>query len=232
MSKPRVLVVDDENAIRKLIKTVLEGDGMVVLQAENGMEAMRMISEEPFDLVILDIMMENIDGYDVLGQTRNMGIHTPIIFLSGKKEDTDQIIGLGLGADAYITKPFSPPVLCAQVKNQIKRFRQLQESKQQASRIALGPFLFNHHTYTFHKNNQEIALSSKELQLMKFFMEHPNQVFSKEQLYQNIWKDTVVDNNTIMVYIRHLRTKIEENPTNPKYIKTVWGIGYRFSVER
>ncbi|MGW8959638.1 response regulator transcription factor [Paenibacillus sp. 1-18] len=232
MSKPRVLVVDDENAIRKLIKTVLEGDGMVVLQAENGMEAMRMISEEPFDLVILDIMMENIDGYDVLGQTRNMGIHTPIIFLSGKKEDTDQIIGLGLGADAYITKPFSPPVLCAQVKNQIKRYRQLQESKQQASRIALGPFLFNHHTYTFHKNNQEIALSSKELQLMKFFMEHPNQVFSKEQLYQNIWKDTVVDNNTIMVYIRHLRTKIEENPTNPKYIKTVWGIGYRFSVER
>ncbi len=232
MSKPRVLVVDDENAVRKLIKTVLEGDGMVVLQAENGMEAMRMISEEPFDLVLLDIMMENIDGYDVLGQTRNMGIHTPIIFLSGKKEDTDQIIGLGLGADAYITKPFSPLVLCAQVKNQIKRYRQLQESKQQALHIVLGPFLFNHHTYTFQKNNQEIALSSKELQLMKFFMEHPNQVFSKEQLYQNIWKDTVVDNNTIMVYIRHLRTKIEENPTNPKYIKTVWGIGYRFSVER
>ncbi|ADM71419.1 Alkaline phosphatase synthesis transcriptional regulatory protein SphR [Paenibacillus polymyxa E681] len=232
MSKPRVLVVDDERTVRKLIKTVLEADGMVVLQAENGTEAMRMISEGPFDLVLLDIMMEDIDGYDVLGQSRNMGIHTPIIFLSGKKEDTDQIIGFGLGADAYITKPFSPPVLCAQVKNQIKRYRQLQESKQQASRIALGPFLFNHHTFTFQKNNQEIALSSKEIQLMKFFMEHPNQVFSKEQLYQNIWKDTVVDNNTIMVYIRHLRTKIEENPTNPKYIKTVWGIGYRFSVER
>lgn len=231
MSKAKVLVADDEDYIRKLITTVLESDNMQVFQAKNGSEAMDMIQKQAFDLIILDIVMDHIDGYGVLGKTRALGINTPIVFLSGKKEDTDQIIGFGLGADGYITKPFSPQVMCAQVKNHIRRYREMLESKDKFSKLALGPFLFNLKTYTFYKNGEEIALSSKEALLMKFLMEHPNQVFSKEQLYQNVWKETVIDDNTIMVYIRHLRTKIEDKPDKPKYIQTVWGIGYRFTVE-
>lgn len=231
MSKAKVLIADDEDYIRKLVKNVLESDNMQVVQAENGSEALSIIRNQTIDLIILDIVMDDYDGYDVLGKTRAMGIYTPIIFLSGKKEDTDQIIGFGLGADAYITKPFSPSVLSAQVKNHIKRYRELIELKDAYTKLTQGPFLFNLKSYTFYKNGAEVSLSSKEALLMKFFMENPNQVFSKEQLYQNVWKETVIDDNTIMVYIRHLRMKIEDNPEKPKYIQTVWGIGYRFAVD-
>ncbi|MEC0329458.1 response regulator transcription factor [Paenibacillus macerans] len=231
MSKAKVLIADDEDYIRKLVKNVLESDNMQVVQAENGSEALSIIRNQAIDLIILDIVMDDYDGYDVLGKTRAMGIYTPIIFLSGKKEDTDQIIGFGLGADAYITKPFSPSVLSAQVKNHIKRYRELIELKDAYTKLTQGPFLFNLKSYTFYKNGAEVPLSSKEALLMKFFMENPNQVFSKEQLYQNVWKETVIDDNTIMVYIRHLRMKIEDNPEKPKYIQTVWGIGYRFAVD-
>ncbi|WP_025692164.1 response regulator transcription factor [Paenibacillus zanthoxyli] len=231
MSKAKVLIADDEDYIRKLVKNVLESDNVQVIQAENGSEALRIIRNQVFDLIILDIVMDDYNGYDVLGKTRAMGIYTPIIFLSGKKEDTDQIIGFGLGADAYITKPFSPSVLCAQVKNHIKRYRELIELKDTYTKLTQGPFLFNLKSYTFYKNGAEVPLSSKEALLMKFFMENPNQVFSKEQLYQNVWKETVIDDNTIMVYIRHLRMKIEDNPEKPKHIQTVWGIGYRFAVD-
>ncbi|CAM4196248.1 MAG: response regulator transcription factor [Paenibacillus macerans] len=231
MSKAKVLIADDEDYIRKLVKNVLESDNMQVVQAENGSEALSIIRNQAIDLIILDIVMDDYDGYDVLGKTRAMGIYTPIIFLSGKKEDTDQIIGFGLGADAYITKPFSPSVLSAQVKNHIKRYRELIELKDAYTKLTQGPFLFNLKSYTFYKNGAEVPLSSKEALLMKFFMENPNQVFSKEQLYQNVWKETVIDDNTIMVYIRHLRMKIEDNPEKPKHIQTVWGIGYRFAVD-
>lgn len=232
MNKPVVLIADDEDYIRKLVSTALEHENILVYQAKNGNEALELIKRISFDLIISDIMMGDINGYDVISTIRSQGIKTPVFLLSGKKEDYDKIIGFGIGADGYITKPFSPAVLCAQVKTQIKRYRELLEAKNQYFKIILNPFVFNLKNYTCLKNEIELPLSSKEALLMKFFMENPNQVFSKEQLYQNVWGDNIVDDNTIMVYIRHLRSKIEENPSKPKYLKTIWGIGYKFSVEK
>ncbi len=231
MSKEKILVVDDEESIRKMIKKSLDRENMLVFQAGCGKKALEMIEQNSFDLIVLDIMMEDIDGLEVIKKIRYQGINIPVLLLSGKNEDYDKILGFGIGADDYITKPFSPAVLCARVKAHIRRHKEIMASKEKAARIIVGPFNFNFNTYKCYKNNLEIPLSSKETMLIKFFMENPNQVFSKEQLYRNIWGETIIDDNSIMVYIRHLRTKIEDDPKNPKYIQTIWGIGYRFTVE-
>lgn len=225
------MIADDELYVRKLVTTALEKENMLVFQAKNGTEALDMVKKQSFDLIILDILMEDTNGYEVLGKIRAMGIGVPVFILSGKGEDYDKIIGYGIGADGYVTKPFSPAVLCAQVKNHIKRYHELLEARDNSGKICLGPFMYNLKTFTCCKNDQELPLSSKESLLMKFFMENPNQVFAKEQLYRNVWNETIIDDNTIMVYIRHLRTKIEDNPDKPRYIQTVWGIGYKFTVE-
>ena len=231
MTKPKILIADDEEYVRKLVVTALESENMQVFQAKNGNETLEMLKQDWFDLIILDIMMGDISGYDVISKIRSLGINTPVFLLSGKSEDYDKIIGFGIGADSYITKPFSPSVLCAQVKTHIRRYKELLETKDKNSKIVLGPFVFNQKTYTCYKNGILLQLSSKEVQLMKFFMENPNQVFTKEQLYQNVWGETVVDDNTIMVYVRHLRSKIEDIPDKPKYLQTVWGIGYKLSID-
>lgn len=231
MKHSKILIADDEEYIRKLLTVTLENERMHVYPTSNGSEALKLVTQESFDLIILDIMMEDIDGYEVIHKIRSQGIQTPIFLLSGKNEDHDKIAGFITGADAYITKPFSPAVLCAEVKTHIKRYRELQSVKELSVIIQRHPFIFNLKTYTLSKDNTPLLLSSKETSLMKFFMEHPNQVFTKEQLYQNVWNDTVVDDNTIMVYIRRLRTKIEDQPTKPNYIQTVWGIGYKFTVD-
>ena len=231
MNKAKVIIADDEEYVRKLVAVALESEYMQVYQAANGAEALELVNRNSFDLIILDIMMEGINGYEVIAKIRSQGINTPVFFLSGKSEDYDKILGFGIGADAYITKPFSPAVLTAEAKTHIKRYRELLERKDNSTKIQHGPFVFNLKTFSFYKNNQDLLLSSKEALFMKFFMEHPNQVFSKEQLYQNVWNDVVVDDNSIMVYIRHLRSKIEDNPDKPKYIQTIWGIGYKFTIE-
>jgi DNA-binding response OmpR family regulator len=230
MDDIRVLIVEDEEPIRKLIAKILNKEGILVSQAGNGKQGLDMINKYTFDLVILDILMDDISGFEVAREIRKYDLQMPIIFLSGKKEDEDIIQGLDIGADSYITKPFSPSVLCAQVKSQIKRRKQILKEDFKTNVISQGPFKFDSGSYKFYKNDTEIKLSSKETKLIKFFMEHPNQVFSKEQLYQNVWHDAEVDENSIMVYMKYLRNKIEENPSKPKYIKTVWGIGYEFSV--
>lgn len=230
MGPVRILVVDDDESIRKLISKVLTNEGMVIYQAENGNQCLEMIKKYSFDLIILDILMSGISGYDVAKTIRKHDLLLPIIFLSGKKEDEDIIKGLDIGVDSYITKPFSPSVLCAQVKSQIKRRKEILYNETYTNLIVRGPFKFDLKSYKFFKNEEEIKLTSKEIKLIKFFMEHPNQVFSKEELYQNVWFDNSVDDNSITVYIKYLRNKIEEHPNKPKFIKTVWGIGYQFSI--
>lgn len=230
MEQAKILIVEDEEPIRKLIYKVLSYEGMLVYQAENGTQGLEMIDKYNFDLIILDIMMDDISGYEVAKDIRKHNLSLPIIFLSGKKEDADIIQGLSLGADSYITKPFSPSVLCAHVKSQIKRRREILQDDLCTNLIIHNPFRFDLNSYKFYKNDCEIKLSSKETKLIKFFMEHPNQVFSKEELYQNVWHGTVPDDNSIMVYIKYLRNKIEDTPNKPKYLKTLWGIGYQLSI--
>jgi DNA-binding response OmpR family regulator len=231
MNNARILITDDEECVRTLIKKSLERENMKVFQAKSGKETLNILQEESFDLIILDVMTGDMNGFDVLKEIRKTDVHTPVIMLSGRGEDYDKILGLGMGADNYITKPFSPAVLCAQVQAIIRRNKEIMNVKENTKKLTVGPFVFNYKTYKCYKNNDELPLTSKETKLMKFFMENPNQVFTKEQLYQNVWEDAIVDDNSIMVYIRHLRAKIEDNPEKPTYIQTVWGIGYRFSVE-
>lgn len=231
MDEFKVLIVEDDPSIRKLVDKTLTTQGMLVFQAENGETGLDMISKETFDLVILDIFMDDISGYEVAKEIRKHNLQIPIIFLSGKSQDEYIIKGLDIGADSYITKPFSPLVLSAQVKSKIKRNREIKTDEiKKPSAITQGPFKFDLKSYKFYKNNIEIKLSSKETKIIKFFMENPNQVFSKDELYKKIWNDNSSDDNSIMVYMKYLRDKIEEVPNKPKHIKTVWGIGYEFSV--
>jgi DNA-binding response OmpR family regulator len=230
MDDIKILIVEDDESIRKLIAKILNKEGILVSQAANGRQGLDMLNKYKYDLVILDILMDDMSGFDVAREIRRYDLQMPIIFLSGKKEDEDIVQGLDIGADSYITKPFSPTVLVAQVKSHIKRRKEILKEDIQTNIIVHEPFKFDLTSYKFYKNDEELKLSSKEIKLIKFFMEHPNQVFSKEQLYQSVWGNTEVDENSIMVYIKYLRNKIEDNPSKPKYINTVWGIGYSFSV--
>ncbi len=231
MAKERILVVDDDADIRRLIKKALQAENMTVDLACGGNEALEIIkSSDDFDLIILDVVMNDLDGFELVKLLRNSGVEIPIFLLSGRTEDYHKILGLGLGADDYITKPFSPAVLCAKIKAHIRRSKVKFAGKSDI--IKAGPFKFDCNTYKVYNNGVEILLSPKETMLMKFFITNPNQVFTKEQLYQNVWGDIIIDDKTITVYIWHLRNKLEVDPKNPQYLKTVWGIGYNFSTDK
>lgn len=229
MAKQRILIVDDEDYIRKLIKKSLIHENYLMEEASNGLEALTHLKNKVFDLIILDVMLRDEDGFELIKEIKGLGIKAPIIFVSGRCEDYDKILGLGLGAANYITKPFSPAILCAHVKAQLRCYKEYTSEKTNLPQFIIeGPFKFDLKTYKFYKNERLIDLSYKENLLIKFFMENPGQVFTKEQLYENIWSDTIIDDNAIMVYIHQLRRKIEDHPKSPKHIITVWGIGYKF----
>ena len=172
--------------------------------------------------------MEGIDGFQVIQAIRNQGLKIPIIIISGRKEDYDTLYGLDIGADDYITKPFNPIILGAKVKALIRRSQNGLPGS--SDLIIAGPFQYNTSTLRFYKNGIEIPLSSKENAMMKLFIDNVNRIFSKDMLYELIWGETIIDENSIMVYINRLRQKIEENPGSPQYIQTVRGLGYRFVV--
>lgn len=227
MPKNHILIVDDDKNVRMTIKKVLDKENMTYKEADGGDIALDILEKESFDLVVLDINMDDMDGFEVLSSMRRNGNDTPVMFLSGRTEDYDIILGLGLGADDYITKPFRPRVLAAQIKATIRR------NKKTKSNLILdcSPFRFDVKTMKSFKNGEELPLSSKETALLRFFMENEDKVFNKDQLFEAIWNENVVGDNTIMVYIHHLRNKIEEDPSKPKYIQTVWGLGYKFHCE-
>ncbi len=232
MNKIKILVIEDEGSIRRLIKKTLEAEKMIVTDCESGYQALEHIKLETFDMAIVDLMLEDMNGLDLIRQIQQLDRAILVIILSGKSEDSDKIIGLGIGADDYITKPFSPSVLSAKVRAHIRRRQKLTSNFKVLNNLIIGPFRFDLNTFQFFKNGEEIILSSKEMMMVKFFMENPNQVFSKEQIYVNIWKNEIVDENAIMVYISHLRSKLEDDPKNPIFIKTVWGIGYMFKTDK
>lgn len=229
MSDDKVLIVDDDPMIQRLLRKILLSNQLTCDIAGSGPEALNLLSVNRYALILLDITMDGMDGFEVIETLRSRGITTPIIVVSGKSDDFDQLYGLELGADDYITKPFNPVVLGAKVKATIRRSRQSAESPK--AYVTRGPFTFNTSTLHLFKSGTDIPLSSKETQLMAFFMEHPGQVFSKAQIYQQVWNDILVDENTVTVHINHLRSKIEDNPKNPRYLLTVWGLGYKFITE-
>ena len=227
MSKPCILVVDDDAAVRRVVRRTLENESYTVSESGSGLDALAQVEASRPDLLILDINMDGMDGFEVLQALRKRDIDIPVFILSARSEDYDIIMGYGISADAYITKPFSPAVLAAMVKSQLKK--RSRTDAPSGSFINLPPFRFDKSSYTLYKNGIEIPLSSREVKLMLFFMENSGRVFTKDQIYHSVWNQMAISDNNIMVFIRKLRLKIEEDANNPKYLKTVWGIGYIFS---
>ena len=223
-----VLIVDDDEAVRTTLYKVIRSNGLDAELASSGEQALQLIEKNHYDLILLDVNMHGMDGFAVVQKLRSRGIKTPIIIVSGRKEDYDTLYGLDIGADDYVTKPFNPIVLGAKVKALIRRSK---GSLHGADALTTaGPFRYNSTTLRFYKDNVEIVLSSKENAIMKLFLDNVNRIFPKEMIYSMIWGDSIVDENAIMVYINRLRQKIEDDPASPKYIQTVRGLGYRFVV--
>lgn len=226
--KDLVLIVDDDEAVQSVLFKVISSNGIDARIVSSGEEALEVTRRYHFDLILLDINMRGIDGFEVVQALRKRGVKTPIIIVSGRKEDYDTLYGLDIGADDYITKPFNPIVLGAKVKAMIRRTRDNAEGSD--SVITTGPFRYDTHTLRLYKNGEEIILSSKENAMMKLFLDNVNRIFSKKMLYELVWGETIVDENAIMVYINRLRQKIEDEPSKPRYIQTVRGLGYRFVI--
>lgn len=226
-----VLTIDDEFLIRKLIKHTLEEEQIHVIEADSGTSAIDILKKTHVDLILLDILLGDYNGLDLLTEFHKLDIACPIIILSTKGTETDQIIGLGIGGDDYITKPFKPSILSAKVKAHLRRSKKTRSTLNDSKKIIAEPFTFDLNSFQLYKNGQEIHLTSKETLLMKVFLENKNIVLSKSQLYEHVWQNTFIDDNSIMVYIRHLREKIEDTPQKPVYLKTIRGIGYKFSTD-
>lgn len=223
-----ILIADDENDIRNLIKISLEENGYTVLTAQNGKEALDILMSQDVRLAILDVMMPVMDGFNLLRKIREHST-IPVIFLTARTDDMDKVLGLGLGADDYIEKPFSIAELVARVGAQLRRNNEylLQKAKPPAC-ITYGSLSVDKEKCCVYKNGEPVELGVKEYKLLLHFMENPERVFTKRQLYQAVWEDDYYfDDNTIMVHISRIRNRIEDDAQNPKYLKTIRGIGYK-----
>lgn len=224
-----ILLVEDDEAIREMVDSYLTMEGFNVTTAINGEEALQNCLQNTFDLVILDIMIPKLNGLEVLKIIREQAA-LPIIIMSAKDSDVDKALGLGLGADDYIAKPFSMLEFSARVKAVIRRATKYSSQAEQKQEVLeIDNLKIDIVNFSIAKSGQEIKLTSKEFSILKLFVTNRHRVFTKEQIYQMIWKDAYYgDENIINVHIRRLREKIEDDPSNPQYIKTLWGIGYKF----
>lgn len=230
MSK-RILIVEDEESIADLEKDYLELSNFEVEVANDGEIGLKKGMEEDFDLIILDLMLPGVDGFEICRQIRD-NKNTPIIMVSAKKDDIDKIRGLGLGADDYMTKPFSPSELVARVKAHLARYERLVGSGIQENEIIeIRGIKIDKTARRVWVNGEEKAFTSKEFDLLTFLAQNPNHVFTKEELFSKIWDmESIGDIATVTVHIKKIREKIEFNTAKPQYIETIWGVGYRFKV--
>jgi len=223
-----ILIADDEEDIRNLIKISLEENGYSVLTAQNGREAWDILASQDVHLAILDVMMPVMDGFNLLRKIREHST-IPVIFLTARTDEIDKVLGRGLGADDYIAKPFSVAELLARVGAQLRRNNEYLSTKEKSPVIiTYGDLSVDKEKCCAYKNGKPIELGAKEYKLLLFFLEHPEKVFTKRQLYQAVWdEEYYFDDNTIMVHISRIRNRIEDDPQNPKYLKTIRGIGYK-----
>lgn len=228
MSMEEILIVDDEAPIRMALRTAFRRENIKTAEASDGVEALEMLRRDRYQLVILDVMMPRKGGYEVLQELRASGNNTPVLMLSGKDDEMNQVLGLGFGADSYLTKPFHTSVLIQTAKALIRRSQIY--SRDTATELRVGPFRMDLLKMECYKDGELLSFTGRELKLFRFLLENPGQVFSKEQLYRQIWNDAVVDDNTIAVYVKRIRAKTETDPKNPVYLKTVRGIGYRMDA--
>jgi DNA-binding response OmpR family regulator len=228
----RILIIEDEQVIVEVEKDYLEASGFVVEIATSGDIGLKKAVEEEYDLIILDLMLPKTDGFEICKQVRQVK-NIPILMVSARKEDIDKIRGLGLGADDYMTKPFIVGELVARVKAHLARYDRLvtDNRMRQMDEIHIRGIHIDKLSRKVFVNETEVLLTSKEYDLLLFLVLHPNRVFSKDELFEKIWGlDSNGDTATVTVYISKLREKIEANPSNPQYIETIWGVGYRFNL--
>ena len=223
-----ILIAEDEMDLRNLLKLHIEQEGYSVFAAKNGFEALEVIQKETVSLAILDVMMPRLDGFNLLRKIRETST-LPVIFLTARSDDMDKILGLGIGADDYLVKPFSMAELLARIGAQLRRNHEYSYHKQKESKqIVYGKLVLDKNSCCIYKDGVLVELNAKEYKLLEYLMENPTRVFTKKQLYWAVWDEEVYyDDNTIMVHISHLRNKIEIDPKNPEYIKTIRGIGYK-----
>jgi two-component system response regulator VanR len=229
MDKETILIVDDEKEIRDLIHIYLKNEGYNTLKAENGFEALEILKNNQVHLIILDVMMPKMDGIQACMKVREEN-NVPIIMLSAKSQDMDKILGLTTGADDYLTKPFNPLELVARVKSQLRRFIKLNTTTALTSEgvIDIDDLTIDINTHQIKIDGREIKLTPREFDILELLGRNRGMVFSIERIYELVWKESFIQSdNTVMVHIRKIREKLEENPRKPKYIKTVWGVGYK-----
>lgn len=230
MDNINILVVEDDREINMLISRYLRKEGYNISSALNGKEALIEFSKRAYHMIILDLMLPEIDGMEVMRRIRDKST-MPILILSAKGEEMDKVLGLGLGADDYMTKPFSIMELVARVKAQLRRniyFNKSSEEENRNEALSHGDIKLDLKSYIAVKNGHDIKLTAKEFEILKLFLTDRNRVFTKSQIFNKVWgQDYMSDENTVMVHIRRLREKIEDDPSKPQYIQTVWGIGYK-----
>ena len=227
MKDYNILVVDDDEMITEAIEIYLKNEGYNVFKAYDGIEALKILEDEIIHLIIMDIMMPNMDGTRTTVKIREEK-QIPIIMLTAKSEDTDKILGLNLGADDYITKPFNPLELIARVNSQIRRYTRFSSLKEDENLIVIGGLTLDKESKVVTAEGEVVKLTPLELKILTLLMENPNRVFSIEEIYERVWNEQVVGSvDTVTVHIRRIREKIEINSKEPRYLKVVWGIGYK-----
>lgn len=227
-----ILITDDERDIRAALKIYLKPEGYEIYEAADGKEALKIIKEKNIDLVLLDIMMPKMDGIETISRLREFS-NIPVIFLSAKGEDTDKVMGLNIGADDYITKPFNPAEVIARVRSQLRRYTTFggQQLPPQENEWRIGGVVLNDDQKQLTVDGEPVNLTPMEYGIMKLMISNPGKVFSSDQIYKEVWKDEPIGTEgTIAVHIRHLREKIEINPKDPRYIRVVWGQGYKMEA--
>ena len=222
-----ILICDDERDIVNALKIYLSDANYTLFEAFNGKEALKVIEREEIHLVLMDIMMPEMDGMEAMIKIRERS-NVPVILLTAKSEDSDKILGLTVGADDYITKPFNPVEVSARVKSQLRRYMQLGAGNIQPDVLKCGGIELDDAKKRVTLDGEEVSLTPTEYEILKLLMQHPGEVFSPRKIYQKIWNDLPYGSeNTVAVHIRHLREKLEINPAEPRYLKVVWGQGYK-----
>lgn len=223
----KILIIEDDADIAAIEKDYLELSGFQVSVCSDGVSGLTAALEQPFDLLLLDLMLPGMDGFTICRRVREVK-DIPILMVTALGKDVDKIRGLGYGADDYIEKPFSPSVLVARVKAHLAQYRRLKPSPAESMVLTVGPLTADTASRRVAKNGEEVPLKNKEYELLVFLMRHPRQVFSREDLYEMIWGlESLGDNITVAVHINRLREKLEDDPAHPQLMQTVWGVGYR-----
>lgn len=223
----KILIIEDDKSISDMIKNYLEKEGFIIETAYDGEEGIDKFKEDEYDLVMLDLMMPKLDGMETLKLIREISL-VPVLIMSAKDSDLDKALGLGFGADDYISKPFSMIEICARIKAAIRRATKYSEVGKKENKVKVGSLEVDLDNYLVIKEGKQIQLTSKEFDILKLFIKNPKRVFTKGDIYKFVWNDEYYgDENVINVHMRRLREKIEDDPSNPKIIKTLWGIGYK-----